>query len=97
MIQYNSAAINEMLGDLNRYGSTMKAQIDELHGAADAFRASLSGDQAIDNFNAAHKSLSIELEDTLVKLDKLGIQVENALHRAIEADGKVGDGFAGIV
>ncbi|MFF2087763.1 WXG100 family type VII secretion target [Nocardia sp. NPDC058176] len=93
-IQYNSPKITEMVGDLNRYGSNMKEQIGELHGAAAAFRDSLQGQQAIDNFDNAHKKLTGELEDTLTKLDNLGKKVENALGRAIEADGKVGDGFA---
>ncbi|WP_039795628.1 WXG100 family type VII secretion target [Nocardia araoensis] len=93
-IKYNSPAITEMVGDLNQYGSNMKAQIDELNGAAAAFRENLQGEQAVSNFDTAHKNLTTELEDTLQKLDNLATKVENALGRAIEADGKVGDGFA---
>ncbi|MEV0540285.1 WXG100 family type VII secretion target [Nocardia salmonicida] len=93
-IQYDSPKITEMVGDLNTYGSNMKSQIDELNSAAGAFRESLQGERAIESFDTAHKSLTQELEDTLTKLDNLGAKVENALGRAIEADGKVGDGFA---
>ncbi|MEU6188335.1 MULTISPECIES: type VII secretion protein EsxR [unclassified Nocardia] len=93
-IKYNSPAITEMVSDLNQYGSNMKAQIDELNGAAAAFQQNLQGEQAVANFTKAHKDLTGELEDTLQKLDNLGVKVENALNRAIEADGKVGDGFA---
>ncbi|MFI1240368.1 WXG100 family type VII secretion target [Nocardia salmonicida] len=93
-ITYNSPKITEMVSDLNTYGSNMKGQIDELNGAAAAFRESLQGKSAIDSFDNAHKNLTGELEDTLTKLDNLGKKVENALGRAIEADGKVGDGFA---
>ncbi|MEU6830990.1 type VII secretion protein EsxR [Nocardia beijingensis] len=93
-IKYNSPAITEMVSDLNQYGSNMKAQIDELNSAAASFRENLQGEQAVANFNDAHNKLTTELEDTLQKLDNLGVKVENALNRAIEADGKVGDGFA---
>ncbi|MGK8520563.1 WXG100 family type VII secretion target [Nocardia asteroides] len=93
-IMYNSPAITEMVSDLSQYGSNMKAQIDELNSAAAAFRENLQGEQAVSNFDTAHRNLTSELEDTLQKLDNLGVKVENALSRAIEADGKVGDGFA---
>ncbi|GGK98707.1 hypothetical protein [Nocardia jinanensis] len=93
-IQYKGTAIGAMLDDMARYGSTMKNQIDELQAAAGEFRANMSGDVAIANFDAKHGELSLELEDTLVKLDNLGIKVENAFHRAIETDKRVGDGFA---
>ncbi|MFC9966133.1 type VII secretion protein EsxR [Nocardia ignorata] len=93
-IQYNSPKITEMVSDLNNYGSNMRAQIEELNGAANAFRESLHGQSAVENFNAAHTNVTNELDDTLIKLDNLGKKVENALGRAIEADGKVGDGFA---
>lgn len=93
-IKYGAAGINALVDDMRTYGSDMHKQIEELDDAAVAFRASLSGDQAIAGFDTAHKKLQEELSDTLVKLDKLGIQVENSLQRAIETDGKIGDGFA---
>lgn len=93
-IQYDSPKITEMVEDLNKYGSTMRSQIDELEGAAKEFHANLTGDSAPRQFQIAKDDLLRELDDTLVKLDNLGKKVENALGRAIEADGKVGDGFA---
>ncbi|MEV4207128.1 WXG100 family type VII secretion target [Nocardia salmonicida] len=93
-ILYDPAAMNELFSDLQTYGGKMKGEIDELEGAASDFRNNLQGDQAISTFDTAHKNVTTELTDTLDKLDKLAGQVEAALNRALEADGKVGDGFA---
>lgn len=93
-ILYDPAAMNELFSDLQTYGGKMKGEIDELEGAASDFRANLQGEQAIASFDTAHKNVTTELTDTLDKLDRLAAQVESALNRALEADGKVGDGFA---
>ncbi|MFF0491328.1 WXG100 family type VII secretion target [Nocardia sp. NPDC003482] len=95
-ILYDPGAMNELFSDLQNHGGKMRGEIDALEGAANDFRANLQGDNAIENFNTAHKNTSTELGDTLDKLDRLAAAVENALHRALEADGKVGDGFAGF-
>lgn len=91
-IEYHPASIAETVSDLDQYGSLMKRQIEKLHGAANAFRDRLSGDRAIASFDAAHKKPTPGPDGTLVTLDHLGVKVENALNRAIEAEGKVGDG-----
>ncbi|MEU7631980.1 type VII secretion protein EsxR [Nocardia sp. NPDC049220] len=96
-ILYSKAKIDEMISDLDRYGTTMKQQIDELEGAATAFRANLKGDEAISNFDITHKKLSGELSDTLEKLDVLAVKVEEAFHRIVGADGIIGNGFADIL
>ncbi|WP_054815789.1 WXG100 family type VII secretion target [Nocardia arizonensis] len=93
-ILYDPAAMNELYSDLQTHGGKMKSEISELESAAGDFRASLQGDNAISNFDQAHKNVTTELSDTLDKLDRLAAQVEAALNRALEADGKVGDGFA---
>ncbi|MET7768672.1 type VII secretion protein EsxR [Nocardia sp. NPDC005366] len=93
-ILYDPAAMNELYSDLQTHGGKMKSEIDELEGAASDFRANLQGEQAISSFDTAHKGVTTELTDTLDKLDRLAAQVEGALNRALEADGKVGDGFA---
>ncbi|MEU7764892.1 type VII secretion protein EsxR [Nocardia sp. NPDC049190] len=96
-ILYSKNKITEMVSDLDRYGTTMKRQIDELEGAATAFRANLKGDEAIANFDTTHAKLTGELSDTLQKLDALAVKVEEAFHRIVGADGKIGDGFASIL
>ncbi|WP_278264919.1 type VII secretion protein EsxR [Nocardia sp. AG03] len=93
-ILYDPAAMNELFSDLQTYGGKMQGEISELETAATNFRANLQGDNAHQSFDAAHKSVTEELKDTLTRLDRLAGQVESALNRALEADGKVGDGFA---
>ncbi|MFF0542574.1 WXG100 family type VII secretion target [Nocardia thailandica] len=93
-ILYDPAAMNELYSDLQTHGGKMKSEIGELESAAGDFRNALQGEKAIANFDTAHKGVTEELTDTLDKLDKLAGQVESALNRALEADGKVGDGFA---
>ncbi len=95
-ILYDPAAMNELFNELQTHGGKMKGEIDALESAANDFRANLHGDKAIEAFNTAHTHTTTELSDTLEKLDRLAASVENALHRALEADGKVGDGFAGF-
>ncbi|CAM4515400.1 type VII secretion protein EsxR [Nocardia ninae] len=93
-ILYDPVAMNALYDDLQTYGGKMKGEIDSLNDAAKAFHDNLAGEQAKAGFDGQHKNLLSGLEDTLQKLDALGAQVENALARALEADGKVGDGFA---
>ncbi|WP_024800367.1 WXG100 family type VII secretion target [Nocardia sp. BMG51109] len=93
-ILYDPAAMNELFSDLQTHGGKMRGEIDTLNTAANNFRANLQGDSAIENFNTAHGHVTTELSDTLDKLDKLAGQVEESLNRALDADKKVGDGFA---
>ncbi|PXX66578.1 hypothetical protein DFR70_103327 [Nocardia tenerifensis] len=93
-ILYDPASMNHLYDELQTHGGKMKSEIDTLQSCASAFHSNLSGKNAAAGFDAKHKELSTSLEDTLQKLDDLAAQVENALQRALEADGKVGDGFA---
>ncbi|MFF3224956.1 type VII secretion protein EsxR [Nocardia suismassiliense] len=93
-ILYDPVAMNALYDDLQNYGGKMKGEIDSFTSAANAFHDNLAGAEAKAGFDAKNKMLLEGLEDTLTKLDALGAQVENALQRALEADGKVGDGFA---
>ncbi|MFE6923291.1 type VII secretion protein EsxR [Nocardia sp. NPDC057663] len=93
-ILYDPKAMNELFSDLQTYGSKMQGEISELETAASNFKAALQGDNAHTNFDIAHTAVTGELKDTLKQLDDLAAQVELALNRALEADGKVGDGFA---
>ncbi|MGS2808687.1 type VII secretion protein EsxR [Nocardia sp. MW-W600-9] len=95
-ILYDPAAMNELFSDLQTYGGQMKGQISELEQASTDFKTNLQGENAQANFQKAYDNLvhNDGLDDTLDKLDKLAAQVESALQRALEADGKVGDGFA---
>ncbi len=93
-ILYDPKAMNELFSDLQEFGGKMKGQISELESAATNFKAALQGDNAHRTFDSANASLHTELGDTLERLDRLAAAVESALNRALEADGKVGDGFA---
>ncbi|WP_228536851.1 WXG100 family type VII secretion target [Nocardia sp. XZ_19_231] len=93
-ILYDPKAMNELFSDLQEFGGRMRGEISELETAATNFKAALTGDNAHANFEKAHSSVHTELSDTLTTLDKLAGAVESALNRALEADGKVGDGFA---
>ncbi|MFC9661376.1 type VII secretion protein EsxR [Nocardia sp. NPDC127606] len=93
-ILYDPKAMNELFSDLQEFGGKMRGEISELETAATNFKAALTGDNAHINFSKAHDSVHTELSDTLKKLDDLAAAVESALNRALEADGKVGDGFA---
>ncbi|MFI6997708.1 WXG100 family type VII secretion target [Nocardia sp. NPDC050175] len=93
-IVYDPTEMNHLRDELQNNGGKMKAEIDSLEDAAKGFHDNLTGESAKTGFDQAHKALQSDLSDTLKKLDDLATQVENALHRAIEADGKVGDGFA---
>ncbi|WP_338772129.1 type VII secretion protein EsxR [Nocardia vulneris] len=93
-ILYDPKAMNELYSDLQTHGGKMKTEIDTLQSCANEFHNNLTGSKAGPAFDDRHKELSTALEDTLVKLDKLAAEVENALNRALDADGKVGDGFA---
>ncbi|UGT60008.1 type VII secretion protein EsxR [Nocardia asteroides] len=93
-ILYDPATMNALYDELKTNGSKIQGEIQELNDAANLFRQNLSGDQAISNFDNANKNVNTELDDTLSKLDQLAAEVENALSRALEADGRVGDGFS---
>lgn len=93
-ILYDPATMNTLYSELQTNGGKMRGEIQELNDAANMFRQNLSGDSAIANFDNANKNVNNELDDTLTKLDQLAAEVENALNRALEADGRVGDGFA---
>ncbi|MFD4460677.1 type VII secretion protein EsxR [Nocardia sp. NPDC058480] len=93
-ILYDPKAMNELFSDLQEFGGKMRGQISELETAATNFKAALQGENAHINFEKADGDLKAELGDTLERLDNLAAAVESALNRALEADGKVGDGFA---
>ncbi|WP_067646748.1 WXG100 family type VII secretion target [Nocardia harenae] len=95
-ILYDPATMNALYDELKNNGGKIQGEIQELNDAANAFRQNLSGDSAISNFDNANRNVNTELEDTLSKLDQLAAEVENALSRALEADGRVGDGFSGF-
>lgn len=91
---YDPPAMQKLYGELHDNGSRMKAEIDELNDAAKGFHDNLAGQEAKAGFNGMHQDLQQGLEDTIAKLNKLAENVESSLQRALDADGKVGDGFA---
>lgn len=95
-ILYDPKAMNHLYDELHTNGSTLKQQNDHLQDLAKQFQTALIGQQGNEAFARAHTNWDNDFQDTLQKLDALGAEVENALHRALDADGKVGDGFAGF-
>ncbi|MFI5777167.1 type VII secretion protein EsxR [Nocardia sp. NPDC051570] len=95
-ILYDPSKMNHLSDELNQHAANFQKEIDALQTAADNFEKSLHGDQAIANFKKAHQDTQSELEASKAKLNRLASAVESALHRALHADGQVGDGFAGF-
>ncbi|MEU7142936.1 type VII secretion protein EsxR [Nocardia sp. NPDC046473] len=93
-LTYDPDAMKKLFGDLQDHGGKMKAEIDALNDAAKNFHNNLAGEQAKAGFDGMHKDLQQGLSDTIEKLNKLAENVESSLQRALDADGKVGDGFA---
>ncbi|MFC8042679.1 type VII secretion protein EsxR [Nocardia sp. NPDC057353] len=93
-ILYDPTTMNALYDELARNGQNIANEIDQLMQQANNYEANLTGDNGRDDYVAKKTQLFDELADTKVKLDQLGAEVENALARALEADGKVGDGFA---
>ncbi|MCM6776097.1 WXG100 family type VII secretion target [Nocardia sp. CDC159] len=93
-IKYDPGAMDRLFDELKNNGSKIQGEIDALQTAANNFLNNLEGEKAQTAFTAAHKNVNEELGDTLTTLDRLAAEVENAKHLALEADGKVGDGFA---
>ncbi|RDI46103.1 WXG100 family type VII secretion target [Nocardia mexicana] len=93
-ILYDPQAMDRLFDELKTNGSKINGEIDALQSAAKAFHDNLGGQQAQQSFQQASDKMNEALEDTRQKLDALAGKVENAKHAALEADGKVGDGFA---
>ncbi|MFI5717449.1 type VII secretion protein EsxR [Nocardia sp. NPDC051750] len=93
-ILYDKDTMEALFDGLKTEGSKIQGEIEALGTAKDHFLAAMASQGAQDGFIAAHSKVNTELEDTLHKLDQLAIAVENALHRALETDKKIGDGFA---
>ncbi|GAB2689004.1 WXG100 family type VII secretion target [Nocardia thraciensis] len=93
-ILYDPKAMDRLFDELQTNGSKISGEIDALKSAAKAFHDNLGGEQAQANFQKASDKMNEALEDTKLRLDALAKKVENAKHAALEADGRVGDGFA---
>jgi uncharacterized protein YukE len=93
-ILYDRAAMEALFDALNSEGSKIQGEIEALATAKTNFVNAMASQGAQEGFEAAHRAVNTELEDTLHKLDQLAIAVENALHRALQTDKKIGDGFA---
>ena len=93
-ILYDKPTMEALFDALNTEGSKIQGEIEALRTAKDNFLAAMASEGAQEGFQGAHRAVNSELEDTLHKLDQLAIAVENALHRALQTDKKIGDGFA---
>ncbi|MCX0269538.1 type VII secretion protein EsxR [Nocardia fusca] len=93
-ILYDKPTMEALFDSLKTEGSKIQGEIEALATAKDNFLNAMAGQGAQEGFQTAHGAVNTELEDTLTKLDQLAAAVENALHRALETDKKIGDGFA---
>ncbi|MFC9993676.1 WXG100 family type VII secretion target [Nocardia sp. NPDC127526] len=90
---YDAKTMNELASSLKEnFGQLMIAGQD-LEAAANKLTTAWEGNQAQTSFVAVHKKWNDEYSNTLQTLDNVAAEVENALGRALGADGKIGDGF----
>ncbi|RDI46476.1 WXG100 family type VII secretion target [Nocardia mexicana] len=95
-ILYDQKAMDRLFDELKANGSKINGEIDALQSAAKSFHDNLGGEQAQASFQQASDKMNEALADTRQKLDALAGKVESAKNAALEADGRVGDGFAGF-
>ncbi|WP_063038556.1 WXG100 family type VII secretion target [Nocardia pseudovaccinii] len=95
-ILYDPRAMDELFDQLQTNGSKINGEIDALQSAAKAFHDNLGGSEAQLAFDQSSRAMDEALQDTRQKLNALAGKVENAKHAALDADRRVGDGFAGL-
>ncbi|MGW5386495.1 type VII secretion protein EsxR [Nocardia sp. NPDC003963] len=93
-ILYDRPTMEALFDALKTEGSKIQGETEALATAKNNFLAAMASQGAQDGFQAAHGKVNTELEDTLHKLDQLAVAVHDALHRALETDKRIGDGFA---
>ncbi|GAA5067192.1 WXG100 family type VII secretion target [Nocardia callitridis] len=95
-MEYNQAAMTTLFGDLQGFRKKLTENSQDMQSAAKALEVAWTGTDAYNSFHQTHTKWDTEFGDTLVVLDKVAAAVENALHRAVGTDGKIGDGFADL-
>ncbi|GAB4583220.1 WXG100 family type VII secretion target [Nocardia sp. IFM 10818] len=90
---YDAKTMNELASSLKENFGQLQIAGQDLESAAKTLETAWQGNTALDAFKAVHAKWNGEFADTLQTLDNVAAEVENALGRALGADGKIGDGF----
>ncbi|MGW6724424.1 WXG100 family type VII secretion target [Nocardia sp. NPDC055029] len=96
IIQYDSGAMVTLFSDLVNFRKALTDFAGDMTDAGGKLAVAWEGNSAHSAFADLHKKWDGEFEDTLLILDRVAAEVENALHRALGTDGKIGDGFADL-
>lgn len=89
---YNPAIISQLVGELKENFGQLKAAGSDMNDAAGKLQQAWSR-EAWNGFSVVYKGWTDEFEDSLTTLNKVAVAVEDAMHRALGADQKIGDGF----
>lgn len=86
-----TALFNDLVtlhGDLIKYGGDME-------DAGGVLEVAWENNVAHASFKQVYDAWHSQYTDTLASLNRVAAAVENSLHRALDADGRIGDGFGG--
>lgn len=92
---YNPVVINQLAGELKENFGQLKQAGTDMESAAARLQQAWSK-EAWAGFETVYKAWTVEYGDSLTTLNQVAIAVEDALQRALGADQKIGDGFAGF-
>ncbi|MET8878691.1 WXG100 family type VII secretion target [Nocardia sp. NPDC004278] len=95
-ILYDPATMTALHDELEGAHKDLNHEASNLVDTAKRFHQALQGDQAKAAFDGVFKNWSDEYDNNLVVLQKLYDSVNDAMHRARQADGVVADGFSGF-
>ncbi|QLY31862.1 type VII secretion protein EsxR [Nocardia huaxiensis] len=95
-MEYDQGQMLTLFSDLQGFRQALTDRGQEMNDAATTLAAAWADNGALGVFQSTKGEWDGEFTDTLVILDKIAAEVENALHRALGTDGKIGDGFADI-
>lgn len=93
-ILYDRPTMETLYDTLEAEGSNLGKEIDTLDHTIKKAAMAMNSQNAQDGLLTAYASVKTELTDTLDILNRLAGAVEDALHRALDTDKKIGDGFA---
>ncbi|MFB7721515.1 hypothetical protein [Nocardia sp. NPDC056100] len=93
---YDQATITTLVSDLKEQFGQLTAAGQDMEDAAKQLEVAWANNSSLDGFKAVHANWTGEYSDSLHTLNQVAVAVENAMHSALGADKKIGDGFGGI-
>ncbi|MFF2552648.1 WXG100 family type VII secretion target [Nocardia sp. NPDC058058] len=93
---YDPSVINPLVESLKSNFGQLQIAGEDLGKAATQLETSWDSNDSMTGFKEVHGRWDREYADSLHTLNQVAIAVENAMHNALGADKKIGDGFGGI-